>query len=116
MMEKNPMPNKLEASNSCSRHDMAQQFVPTNRPASWHRNAANWRLMCGQRELARIHVVSPASALPLGIRCEIFLTDDVGDLHFFDYGNSTAKAKAIAHRAALAMILSTATAKPKLST
>ena len=83
---------------------MTQPIASQNETATWQCNAAGWRLMRGQRELAHIHLLSPdcAADFPLGIQCEILLTGDNGERHFYDYGGSAAKAKAIAYRAALA--------------
>ena len=83
---------------------MRRPLAPMNQPATWQRNAAEWRLMRGQRELARIYLLPPdcAADFPHGTTCEIFLTDDYGERHFHDYGSTATKAKAIAFRGALA--------------
>ena len=83
---------------------MTQPLAPTD--ATWQRNAAGWRLMRGQRELARIHRLSPdcAADFPLGIACEVFISNDDGEPQFFAYGGTAGKAKALAHREALARL------------
>ena len=69
----------------------------------WQRVASVWLLLCGQHVVARLHLLTHdcAADYPRGTYCEIFLCDEDGEWYFFSYGGRTAKAKAIAERAAL---------------